>query len=689
MSDRSCVLQDDLKDCGVCSLLSIIRYYHGDVSKEYLRELTNTTKDGVSALNLLKASRELGFEAYGIKGKIKDLNKKILPAIAHVIIDSKYPHFVVIYGINYRKNQVLIMDPAIGFKKYSFSNYMKITTDYYLIMKPKQIIPKLVNENNYFTKIRLIIGNYKSILITIIIASVIYMMINVIESYQFKLLYESNNLEVKVIFYILIILLIGKSIFTYLRNNLICLFNTVLDRLLIKDAFYHIINLPYLYYRNHTNGDLLTRINDLSNAKELISNLLVSILVDFIFAIPILFVMLKIDLLLSMINVMALFIYGLIAYFDSKLIKLKIRQNCQESSLVNNCLVESFSSFETIKNLSIQKYVYKRFLEKYIAYSDNLKKLINHINVEEILKNIFISGSNILVIYFGIIKINNNELLLSSLITFISLSNYLIDPVKNLLGMHLQYQNFKESILRIREIYTIPQEVVNKNKRVINLLGKIEVSDLKYSYNGIDYVINNISFEILEGERVLIFGDSGCGKSTIIKLLIKYLDSSYQGEIKVGGYDLKHIDIFSLRSSICYVSQNEFLYTDSIYENIALGRNIKYSSFLEVANNLYINEIIKNSSLGYNYVIEDNGANISGGERKKIIIARTLFQNANIYVYDETFSEIDVARERKILEYIFNRYPDKTIIIISHRFSNADLFNKKIKVGEGNYEFVG
>ena len=200
MSDKYCVMQDDLKDCGVCSLLSIIKYYNGNASKEYLRELTKTTKDGVSALNILKGARELGFEAYGIKAKIKDLNTKILSAIAHVIIDEKYPHFVVLYKINYQKSQVLIMDPAHGFTNYSFSNFMKISTNYYLIMKPKQIIPKLVTNSDYGNKIRIIVGNYKVVFLTIIIASIIYMIINIIESYQFKLLSETFDSEIKVIF---------------------------------------------------------------------------------------------------------------------------------------------------------------------------------------------------------------------------------------------------------------------------------------------------------------------------------------------------------------------------------------------------------------------------------------------------------------------------------------------------------
>ncbi len=686
MSDKYCVLQDDLKDCGVCSLLSIIKYYNGNVSKEYLRELTNTTKEGVSALNIIKAARELGFEAYGIKGKVKDLNIKILPVIAHVIIDKKYPHFVVIYKINYKKNQVLIMDPALGFTSYTFSNFIKISTNYFLIMKPKQIIPNMSVENNYKNKIVSVINNYKHVFFTIILVSIIYMIINIIESYQFKLLYE--NSDIKTIFIILLIFLFIKLLFNYLRNNLLSLFNTILDKVLIKDAFYHIINLPYLYYRNHTSGDLLTRINDLGNVKDLISNLLVSVFVDLSLSIVILIVMININLWLSLLTITSLVLYGLVVFISSILLKKTIRKNYQDSSDVNNYIVESLTSFETIKNFSLQRYVYKKFIGKYEEYSNNLKRLIRKLNNEDVFKNIFISIGNLLIVYIGILKINNNELSLSSLITYMSLTNYLIDPIRNLLNLHFKYQNFKTSISRIKEIYNIPCEKEISNTKIDELKGNIVINNLSYSYNGIDNVIKNISFEIMEGERVLIYGNSGCGKSTIIKLLIKYLDSNYQGEIRVGGYDLKRIDMFSLRENICYTSQNEYLYTDSIYENITLGKKIKYHNFLDIANSLFINEIIKNSTLGYNYVIENNGENISGGEKARIIIARSIFQKANIYIYDESFSELDIYKERKILEYLFKIYPTKTFIIISHRFSNEDLFNKKIKVGEGKYEFV-
>ena len=687
MNDKYCVLQDDLKDCGVCSLLSIIKYYNGNISKEYLRELTKTTKEGVSALNILRASREIGFESYGIKGKIKSLNGPVLPAIAHVIIDGKYPHFVVIYKIDHKKKQLLIMDPAIGFTNYNIIDFNKISTGYYLIMKPKQVIPKYVHNINYSERIKELIKTYKKVFFTIIVMSILYTLINIIESYQFKLLFdESLNTELKKIFIVLLIFIFFKCLFSYLRNSLINLFNIILDKSLIKDSFYHIINLPYLYYRNHTNGDLINRINDLGNAKDLISNLFVSIFVDLSLAIIVLIMMINVNLKLSLITFTSLGLYSLVVFINEKNIKKMIRTNYQESALVNNHLIESLSSFETIKNLSLQKYIYRKFIVIYDSYNNNLKRLMNSLNKEEIIKNIFLSLGNLLVIYIGVKLIHNSHLSISSLITYIALSNYLIDPVRNILSLHFKYQNYKESFSRIKEIYNIPKENLKNN--IDYLKGCIEVNNVTYSYNGIDNIINNLSFEIKEGEKVLIYGKSGSGKSTIIKLLIKYLDNNYEGLIKVGGYDLKNLDLMSLRNNICYISQNEYLYSDSIYENITLGKKIKYHEFLDLTDNLYINEIIKNSSVGYNYVIENNGENISGGERKRIIIARSVLMKANIYIYDESFSELDIEKERNILNYLFNLYPDKTFIIISHRFSNIDLFNKKIEIGEGKYEFI-
>ena len=133
------VLQDGIKDCGICCLLSIIRFYGGEVSKEYLRKLTNTNKDGVSAYNLIEAAKSLGMDAYGMSGELKKMDINNLPCIAHVNVNASYQHFVVLYKIEAKK--VIIMDPAVGKKALNISEFLLMSTNNYIILKAKKRLP--------------------------------------------------------------------------------------------------------------------------------------------------------------------------------------------------------------------------------------------------------------------------------------------------------------------------------------------------------------------------------------------------------------------------------------------------------------------------------------------------------------------------------------------------------------------
>ena len=172
-----------------------------------------------------------------------------------------------------------------------------------------------------------------------------------------------------------------------------------------------------------------------------------------------------------------------------------------------------------------------------------------------------------------------------------------------------------------------------------------------------------------------------------MKLLVKYYDG-YRGVIELDGYNLQTFNLFDIRNKICYVSQKENLFTDSIYNNIVLNRNISYDTFLDICKLTFVKELVESKSLNYNYLLEENGFNLSGGERQKIILARTLLQQADIYIFDEALNAIDIKKERLILKNIFNLLKDKTVIVVSHRFNNNDLFDKKILLNEeGIYEY--
>ena len=156
----------------------------------------------------------------------------------------------------------------------------------------------------------------------------------------------------------------------------------------------------------------------------------------------------------------------------------------------------------------------------------------------------------------------------------------------------------------------------------------------------------------------------------------------------IGKYDINDYALKDIRNNITYISQNELLYTDTIKNNIILDRQISYEDFLEACNLTYVSDIIKEKKISYDYLLEESGANLSGGQRQRIVLARALLKQSKIILIDEGLNEIDILLERKILLNIFKKYSNKTIIIISHRLDNLDLYDLSITLNDGTVKEV-
>ena len=190
MKRYECVLQDGPKDCGICSLLTIIKSHGGLVSKEYLRNLTNTNFDGVNALSLLEAGKKIGFYTEGVKGDILKLDNKYLPCIAHVIIDKKYKHFVVIHNIDRKNNYITIADPSRGIIKLDIDKFKSISTNNYLLFIPNKTLPIMNEDNIIKKKLFNFIYNNKNTLITILLFSFIFTLVNLLITFHFQFIID-------------------------------------------------------------------------------------------------------------------------------------------------------------------------------------------------------------------------------------------------------------------------------------------------------------------------------------------------------------------------------------------------------------------------------------------------------------------------------------------------------------------
>ena len=683
MKKNYIILQDGIKECGSACLLSIIRYYGGNVSLEKLLELTNTNKEGTNFYDITKAAYEIGLMAKGYKiENISNLFEIENPFISQIVINN-YMHFVVVYKI--KNNIITIMDPAKGMVKLSIDNFSKLWTGYILTIEPYKKLPEY-HDNNYLNHIiKNIIINNKKMIINIICLTLITTIFTCIYSYHSKIIIDNylytNKLSIIVITIIFIIILLIKLITEFLRNNLLLYLNQKIDLSIITTTINKIISLPYSYYKNKTTGETISRINDLLYIKNVVSKTITTIFLDIILSLVVLIVLFTINKTMTIILFIIIIIYFLIFLVYKNTIKEVTNSIQEDSAKVNSLLVESISSYETIKGLNLENKFKNKINKQYLKTINNNLELTKIINNEDLIKDLIERIVILFIMYLGITYVMDKSLTVGSLITYNSLLYYFISPIRNSLEFYKEFYYTKNSIKRINNILNYKYEKLDKESN-LNIEGNIHIENLEFSYNTKNKILKNINLDISKGNKVLILGRSGSGKSTLLKILYRYYEIK-RNNIYINNYDLLDYEITDIRKNITYISQNEFLYTDTIKNNIILERNITEEEFIDICRLTCVDEIINNNILSYNFMLEENGVNISGGQRQRIILARSLLKKSNIILIDEGLNEIDINLERKILKNIFEYYKDKIFIIVSHRLDNMDLYDEVIKLDNG------
>lgn len=686
------VLQDGPKDCGVCALLTIIKCHGGLVSKEYLRTLTNTTSNGVSALSLLEAGKKLGFYTQGVSGDVLKLEERNLPCIAHVILDNKYKHFVVIHKIDRKKDIITIADPSRGIIKMDIDKFKTISTNNYLLFTPNKTIP-IMRENDLIKhKIKNFIYDNKNTFYVILFLSILFTLINIIISFNFQFLidrvitYSSyNNLFVLSLIFFTIYAL--KNVIEFSREKILYFISHKLDYILVNDSLNHILTLPHIYFKNRTTGEILSRIADLGELKETICDFVSTVFIDLIITIVTFFALINISSSLSFIVLSIIVIYSILIMFYNRYLNDDLKELKEENAKVNSIIIELINGINTIKSLNILSKIteeYSLIYNKYLNVSYNFTKKINN---KQTLDNLVVSLVSLIILVMGGSLVIKNELKLSSLITFNSIIFYNMSSLKNILNFDVLIQKTKIVISRINELLNIKEEKLFLDLNPIkNVKGDIIIKDLSFKH-GDRYILNNFSATFKEGKKILITGSSGCGKSTLAKLISGFYETR-KGKIFIGKTDITDVNLWNLREDITYVSQDEYLFNNTLFENLNIRNARDKNKIIEIAKCMLLDDITSKNKSGYNMILEENARNISGGERQRIILARTFLKNSNIYILDETFSEIDSKKERLILNNIFKQFKDKTIIVISHRLDNSDLYDEVYNMEDYGYRSI-
>ncbi len=671
------VRQTEIKDCGACSLQSIIRHYNGFVSIEKIRQDTHTTLEGTSVYHLKKAAEKYGFDVLAKK----DLDytfENHLPVIVHVKYDNGLCHFMVVY--EKVKDKLIIMDPSKGKISIKMDDFKKIFTGVLLEFYPKSSIIFDGKQTSIYKLFFKIIANNKRIIFRTLLSSAMMIVLTIISSFYFKSLYQmvngvNNNYLIFIIYFFLIIMIL-KTIYSFVRNYYLNIINKNIDVQLFSEFIQHIFKIPLKIIGTRTTGEIISRVNELWDIKTLFSQIFLSGTLDLLLSVGSFIILLIINKSVGLILLVYMIIYLVISILFSPYLYKRLTDNIDYQTTFNTSLVESVDMINSVKNLGMTNEVAQNVEKKLCHTLYDSYSLNNTYNYFELLR-MFIDELLVYIVNtFTFYQLTLNQISLISIFVINSLMAYFIDPIKNLISIIQKYNFLRASFYKICDYIDIKEETEGEITNFIN--GDIKFNNISYSYNDYNKVIYNCNLTINKGDKVLINGPSGSGKSTICKMLSREIEPS-NGQITINEKNILDYSLKTIRKNITYVGQKEKLFTDTIKNNILYFRD-KQTEFDRVCKLCFVEDIVTKRPLRYESGVSNDAINLSGGEKQRIVLARAMLNDGEILILDEALSEVDYDTERRIILNLFNYYPEKTIIYVTHK-NHKDLFKKVINVG--------
>lgn len=650
------IKQNGLNDCGPACLEMIIEYYKGYIGIDRLSEMTNTNKNGTSAYNIKNISNAIGFSCYATK------EIETYPAIALVKLNTNYNHYIVVY--RKIKNGYIIADPASKIKKISNQYFNNINLNVILNYKKTKDIIKL-NENKISNYYKNMLRNNKSLFFLIFLFSILFLVLSTLYIFIYKKIISDKIINNFFIIFLSVFIL--KYLVLLYKNKLIIKLDKIIDLDLTKSVFIKLIKLPYLYYKNHTTGEIISRFNDIYNIKNIVIQLLTFLSIELPIFIVILIFMSYINIKISIIVLVIIILYIINNYIFKDKINTILFDTYEAKDNMISYLTATLLSFDYVKGSSMENkfieynsYRGKRYINKLFDYNS----IVSH---KELIDRFILGIGEVFIIYFGITK-----MLIADFIIYFYLYSYLVDILSSFIDLNLRIRIARRSYKRIYELDI--KDNYGKVDKVDNY--DIKFVNLNFNY-GLKKILNNINLNIKHSSKVFIYGDTGSGKSTLLKIIKGYykVEEAYIGNEKINNYSPKAL------SGIIYIGQNDILFNDTLYNNLMCDSNDKIKKYVSL---FLLSKLIDNNEQGILMMIDENGFNLSQGQRQHIILVRSILKDFEVLLIDEGLSNLDVSLERTIINNLLCEFKNKTIIFVSHRLNNADLFDKVLYMDNGN-----
>lgn len=647
---------------------------------------------------MIEGAEKMGLIAKGVRAPLEALSEIPTPTIAHVILEGQLQHFVVIYKVE--KDTIHVMDPGEGkMKTYSVEDFAKIWSGVLvLIEKAENFVSKNEKTSNFQRFIELI-APHKVVLSQALFGAIVFTLLGLCMSIYIQKITDyvlvdgnSNLLNLLSVIMIVVILLqayIGskKSIFVMKTGQLI-------DARLILGYYKHLLRLPQRFFDTMQIGEITSRINDAVKIRAFINDVAIDMVVNIFIVIFSFSLMFVYNWKLAVIMLIIIPLYALIYFLINRYNKKVERRLMENSAELQTQLVESITHVRTIKEFSLEDFSDGKTKNKFIKLLFTIYKSgLNSVFAEtstQFLASIF----TVVLMWSGASFVLKGDITPGELFSFYALIGYFTSPVASLIGMNKTVQNAMIASDRLFEIMDLEREKT-ENKITLNRENFIDIvfENVSFRYGTRLDVFENFNAKIKANTITAIVGESGSGKTTLFALL-QNLYPITEGQVTIGGYDVRNIDVQSLRSFVGIVPQQVNLFSGNIIENIALGDPFPNMQRIhDISKELGITDFVEKLPYGFETQVGENGATLSGGQKQRIAIARALYKDPQLLLLDEATSALDTASEQ-IVKQTIEKFKQKgrTILVIAHRLStiaHADtilVMEKGLLVEEGNHQ---
>jgi ATP-binding cassette subfamily B multidrug efflux pump len=477
-----------------------------------------------------------------------------------------------------------------------------------------------------------------------------------------------------------------RGFFMFLMRQTIIVMSRHIEFDQKNEVYRHYQELDAHFYKTHSTGDLMSRMAEDVSRVRMYAGPAIMYLINLVALIGFsLFYMFRKDVELSLYVLSPLPILAVAIYYVNNIINKRSEKiQSQLSDLTTNAQ-ESYSGIRVIKSFVQESAMLNFFTKNSESYRNSA---VNLAKVEAIYFpsiGLLIGLSTLITIFIGGMYQINNQVSSGTIAEFVVYINMLSFPVSAIGWVASMIQRASASQKRLNEFLdTVPVIQNNKGNTKITSVDTIEFRDVNFVYphTGIK-ALSNFSLHIAKGEKVVLVGRTGSGKSTIAQLLLRMYDPT-TGQILVNGIDIREIDLGSLRRQISYVPQDVFLFSDSVSNNISFSDfNATVEEIENSARYAVVEKEIGSFSDGYNTMIGERGVTLSGGQKQRLSIARALNKKAGVLLFDDCLSAVDARTEKQILSNLHDFMEDKTAIIITHRVFSLFDFNKIIVLEDG------